>query len=98
MYTSSFDSAGRITDPCDGDSGGPLFVERDGHWELVGVLQVFFLKQFWHEGSWSVGLGNLTRGSQAPIYMSSDKFRVTGLIAEQTRREVTGNGAMLPSR
>jgi len=39
LYTSSFDSAGRITDPCDGDSGGPLFIERDGHWELVGVLK-----------------------------------------------------------
>ena len=40
LYTSSFDSAGRITDPCSGDSGGPLFIDRDGHWELVGVLKV----------------------------------------------------------
>ena len=40
LYTSSFDSAGRITDPCEGDSGGPLFIERGGQWELVGVLKV----------------------------------------------------------
>ena len=40
LYTSSFDSAGRITDTCSGDSGGPLFMEKQGHYELVGVLKV----------------------------------------------------------
>ena len=29
-----------ITDPCDGDSGGPLAILRDGRWQLVGVLKV----------------------------------------------------------
>ena len=31
---------GVITDPCDGDSGGPLAILRDGRWQLVGVLKV----------------------------------------------------------
>ena len=31
---------GVITDPCDGDSGGPLAIMRDGRWQLVGVLKV----------------------------------------------------------
>lgn len=40
LYTSNFDSSGRITDTCRGDSGGPLFIERNGQVELVGVLKV----------------------------------------------------------
>jgi len=39
LYTSNFDSTGRITDTCRGDSGGPLFIERNGQVELVGVLK-----------------------------------------------------------
>ena len=31
----------KITDPCYGDSGGPLAIWRAGHWQLVGVLEVF---------------------------------------------------------
>ena len=31
---------GKITDTCEGDSGGPLAVKKGGQWELVGVLQV----------------------------------------------------------
>ncbi len=27
-----------ITDACNGDSGGPLVIQRDGHFELVGVV------------------------------------------------------------
>ena len=30
----------QITDPCYGDSGGPLAVWRAGQWQLVGVLEV----------------------------------------------------------
>ena len=40
LYTSNFDSTGRLADTCAGDSGGPLFIERDGQVELVGVLKV----------------------------------------------------------
>ena len=43
LYTSNFDSTGRITDTCRGDSGGPLFIERNGQVELVGVLKVTLL-------------------------------------------------------
>ena len=43
LYTSNFDSSGRITDTCSGDSGGPLFIERNGQVELVGVLKVGLL-------------------------------------------------------
>ena len=31
---------GEVTDPCDGDSGGPLLIRRQGSWEIVGTLQV----------------------------------------------------------
>ena len=40
IYTSVFDNEGRVTDPCKGDSGGPLALQRNGQWELVGVLEV----------------------------------------------------------
>ena len=40
IYTSVFDNEGRVTDPCKGDSGGPLAIQRNGQWELVGVLEV----------------------------------------------------------
>ena len=30
----------KITDPCYGDSGGPLAIWRDNQWQLVGVLEV----------------------------------------------------------
>ena len=39
-YTSNYDSSGRITDTCRGDSGGPLFAQRNGQVELVGILKV----------------------------------------------------------
>jgi len=38
LYTDVF-TDGVITDPCDGDSGGPLAILRDGRWQLVGVLK-----------------------------------------------------------
>ena len=40
IYTDNFDEEGRVTDPCKGDSGGPLAIQRDGVWEIVGVLFV----------------------------------------------------------
>ena len=39
-YTSNYDSSGRITDTCRGDSGGPLFAQKNGQVELVGILKV----------------------------------------------------------
>ena len=42
LYTSNFDSSGKLTDTCRGDSGGPLFVQRNGQVEQVGVLKVTF--------------------------------------------------------
>ena len=41
---------GVITDPCDGDSGGPLAILRDGRWQLVGVLKVIrdFPENWWN--------------------------------------------------
>ena len=33
----------KITDPCYGDSGGPLAIWRDNQWQLVGVLEVSVL-------------------------------------------------------
>jgi len=39
VYTDPYDEEGRITDPCKGDSGGPLAMKRGGEWELVGVLK-----------------------------------------------------------
>ena len=31
---------GEVTDPCEGDSGGPLLIWRQGNWEVVGTLNV----------------------------------------------------------
>ena len=39
LYTHITDERGRITDPCKGDSGGPLAVRRNREWQLVGVLK-----------------------------------------------------------
>ena len=44
IYTRVFDDQGRVTDPCKGDSGGPLAIRRNGQWELVGVLEVSVLE------------------------------------------------------
>ena len=56
MYTDSYNKEGDIADPCDGDSGGPLAIRRNGVWELVGVLEVpkkiiTFIKIANHEAS-----------------------------------------------
>ena len=40
VYTDNYDEEGRLTDTCKGDSGGPLAIQRDGVWEIVGVLFV----------------------------------------------------------
>ena len=47
---------GVITDPCDGDSGGPLAILHDGGWQLVGVLKV--IQDFAHQG----GVENVSGG------------------------------------
>jgi len=39
VYTHITDERGRITDPCKGDSGGPLAVRRNSEWQLIGVLK-----------------------------------------------------------
>ena len=39
VYT-NIETDGKITDTCEGDSGGPLAVQKGDRWELVGVLQV----------------------------------------------------------
>ena len=43
VYTDNYDEEGRLTDTCKGDSGGPLAIQRDGVWEIVGVLFVSLL-------------------------------------------------------
>ena len=40
VYTDVVNEEGKITDPCKGDSGGPLAIQRNGEWQLVGVLKV----------------------------------------------------------
>ena len=35
---------GEVADPCEGDSGGPLLIWRQGNWEIVGTLQVNIVK------------------------------------------------------
>ena len=40
VYTDVVNEEGKITDPCKGDSGGPLAIKRNGEWQLVGVLFV----------------------------------------------------------
>ena len=55
MYTDTYNKDGNVADPCDGDSGGPLAIRRNGVWELVGVLEVrtifiTFIKIVNHEG------------------------------------------------
>ena len=41
MYTDTYnEEEEKITDPCKGDSGGPLAIQRNGEWQLVGVLFV----------------------------------------------------------
>ena len=40
VYTDTYNEQGDVADPCDGDSGGPLAIRRNGVWELVGVLEV----------------------------------------------------------
>ena len=38
-FTDITDENGRLTDPCKGDSGGPLAVRHNREWQLVGVLK-----------------------------------------------------------
>ena len=40
VYTDTYNEEGKITDPCKGDSGGPLAIKRNGEWQLVRVLFV----------------------------------------------------------
>ena len=40
VYTGVINSRGELVDTCEGDSGGPLLVQRGGQWHLVGTLKV----------------------------------------------------------
>ena len=39
-FTGVTNSRGQLVDTCEGDSGGPLLVQREGQWHLVGTLKV----------------------------------------------------------
>ena len=40
VYTGVVNSRGELVDTCEGDSGGPLLVQRGTQWHLVGTLKV----------------------------------------------------------
>ena len=40
VFTGVTNSRGQLVDTCEGDSGGPLLVQREGQWHLVGTLKV----------------------------------------------------------
>ena len=40
VYTGVVNSRGELVDTCEGDSGGPLLVQRGSQWHLVGTLKV----------------------------------------------------------
>ena len=40
VYTGVINSRGELVDTCEGDSGGPLLVQRGTQWHLVGTLKV----------------------------------------------------------
>ena len=40
VFTGVTNSRGQLVDTCEGDSGGPLLVQRQGQWHLVGTLKV----------------------------------------------------------
>lgn len=39
VFTGVTNERGELVDTCEGDSGGPLLIYREGRWELVGTLQ-----------------------------------------------------------
>ena len=43
VLTGVTNERGELVDTCEGDSGGPLLIYREGRWELVGTLQVSYL-------------------------------------------------------
>ena len=93
LYTSNFDSSGRITDTCSGDSGGPLFIERNGQVELVGVLKVGLLS-FPKETTSTTQVAFMW--CFCIVVRCRDRliFRERVLIVKQTRHLVTANGVM----
>ena len=44
VLTGVTNERGELVDTCEGDSGGPLLIYREGRWELVGTLQVSQMK------------------------------------------------------
>ena len=95
----------KITDPCYGDSGGPLAIWRAGHWQLVGVLEVFlyfFLRVCICivGADWSTILKG--RGIQLFFFLSLFFLiflkRARDSIARQTKQVEMEAGAMWPLR
>ena len=43
VFTGVTNSRGQLVDTCEGDSGGPLLLQKEGQWHLVGTLKVNIL-------------------------------------------------------
>ena len=45
VLTGVTNERGELVDTCEGDSGGPLLIYKEGHWELIGTLQVVYMEE-----------------------------------------------------
>ena len=46
VKTAVTNSNGTVSDPCKGDSGGPLLVWKQDHWEIIGTLKVRYATKY----------------------------------------------------